>query len=148
MSRILRIVLLLIIAVLLLLGCAATVFGSQGDDKNTFVNLYKVDYNSFDSISIGLKEKLWGNIYGSLNLEPYGTNDDLKVQGGIIYLFPRNVLFFKFYGGIGAETLRDNGFNYDYILLGTHFLYFFSEMIYPWKNGVAPFYRYGLSFNY
>jgi hypothetical protein len=73
---------------------------------------------------------------------------DLEFQTGALYIIPKKILIFQFYGGAGLQFSRNTGYQYPYINLGTRFLFLFSEVIHPLRHGTQPRYRFGLSFSF
>lgn len=109
-----------------------------------FLNLY-----SFDGVfAPGLKYRIGNNFYATGNLEYSYSQRDTSLQIGGIYLIPHDVLFFRFYGGGGAEFSTKRGYRYPYLLMGTDFLIFFSEILYPWEPEAAPRVRSGISIEF
>lgn len=107
-----------------------------------FFSLYKVD----EAFAVGLKGRIHNNIYAAGNIEYHHGKRDLELRVGTVYLLPKEVLFFHFYGGIGAQFSRNEGYQYPYLSLGTNFLFFFSEVIHPLEREAAPGYRWGFNF--
>jgi DUF4097 and DUF4098 domain-containing protein YvlB len=109
-----------------------------------FLNLYKFN----DVFAPGLKYQIKNHFYITSNLEYSSLERDLHLQIGSIYLIPHKVLFFRFYGGGGVEFSNRDGYLYPYLLMGTDFLFFFSEVLYPWETETVPSFRNGFSIKF
>ena len=99
-------------------------------------------------MGVGLKQRLFDNVYLAGNLDYLSSVSDLEFQVGAIYVIPHKILIFRFYGGGGFQLSRNLGYQYPYVTLGTNFLFFFSEVIHPLNQGLEPKYRFGLSFKF
>lgn len=97
---------------------------------------------------VGLKHRLFRNIYASGHLDYLSASNDLEFQTGALYMIPKQILIFQFYGGAGVQFSRNTGYQYPYLTLGTRFLFFFSEVIHPLERNTDPRYRFGLSFSF
>jgi hypothetical protein len=95
--------------------------------------------------SLGLKARLFSNVYATGNLDYRESIDDLEFQAGAVYMFPRKILIFRLYTGGGYQFSRNEGYQYPYVTVGTQFLFLFSEVIYPMEDTSDPKYRFGLS---
>jgi len=116
----------------------------ESQAPGSFVNLYLLKGN----VAAGLKLQLFWNIYATGNVQYLDSADDLEFQAGAIYLFPHKILFFRLYGGGGVQMSRNEGYQYPYVVLGTDFLLFFSEVIHPLSKGMQPKFRAGFSFHF
>ena len=110
----------------------------------SFINLYTLDSH----IAAGLKERVFGRFYAQGNVQFRDASSDLEIQAGMSYLLPVKVLFFRFYGGAGLQFSRNEGYQYPYVSMGTDFLFFFSEALYPMQAGQSPQIRGGFSFHF
>lgn len=138
---------LIIVIIVTLTILAAEFLAAATHDSCTpgsFINLYKSNGN----IAAGLKQQVFRNIYASGNVQYFNSASDLELQAGAVYMLPHKVLFFRLYGGTGLQMSRNEGFQYPYIVLGTDFLFFFSEAIYPLKSELGPKFRGGFSFHF
>jgi hypothetical protein len=137
---------IVVIVILTILAAQLSLLGSSRYQQapGTFVNIYKIE----DSIAAGLKQQVGRNIYAAGNIEYRDSAGDLEFQGGAIYLLPHKVLFFRLYGGTGLQVSREEGLQYPFVVLGTDFLFFFSEVIHPLSSGMAPKFRGGFSFHF
>ncbi|NLY89977.1 MAG: hypothetical protein GX081_00010 [Firmicutes bacterium] len=148
MKKELRIPLLLLVIFLLLglapAGVSAGKNWDQDDYTIGFLQLYKTENN----VASGLKFRLWRDLYAGTNIEYYSSNRDTKLHLTGIYLLPHEFLFIKFYCGAGYRFSRKNIDEYPYLILGTHFGIFFSEVLYPWVDEAGPKTRFGLSFKF
>ena len=138
---------LIIVIIVTLTILAAELLAAATHDSRTpgsFINLYKSDGN----IAAGLKQQVFRNIYASGNVQYFNSASDLELQAGAVYMLPHKVLFFRLYGGTGLQMSRNKGFQYPYVMLGTDFLFFFSETIYPLKSELGPKFRGGFSFHF
>lgn len=98
--------------------------------------------------SLGLKHRLFSTIYITGNIDYRSTANDLEFQTGAVYLIPREFLIFRLYAGGGYQFSRNEGYKYPYLTIGTNFIFFFSEAVYPMESGLSPKYRFGLSFKF
>lgn len=98
--------------------------------------------------SLGLKHRLFSTIYITGNIDYRSTANDLEFQTGAVYLIPREFLIFRLYAGGGYQFSRNEGYQYPYLTVGTNFIFFFSEAVYPMESGLSPKYRFGLSFKF
>lgn len=139
-------ILLILFLFLLLMFCSTDIFARcQGDwSSRSLVNLYKIE----NKIAAGLKQHLFTNIYATANLEYRSEASDLEFQLGTVYFFPHKILFFRLYCGPGVQISRNEGYQYPYLVLGTNFLFFFSEVVHPLMNNMEPKFRGGLSFRF
>lgn len=110
----------------------------------SFLNIYKND----GIIAAGLKQHVFNQIYATTNIQYLDSASDLEFQAGAAYLFPYKILFFRLYGGTGLQMSRNEGFQYPYIVMGTDFLIFFSEVIHPLSSHMEPKFRAGFSFHF
>ena len=97
---------------------------------------------------VGFKQRLFRNVYASGQLDYLSSANDLEIQTGALYMIPRKLFIFQFYGGAGLQFSRNTGYQYPYINLGTRFLFLFSEVIHPLQRQASPKYRFGLSFSF
>jgi len=129
---------------------AAPAFASTSKDKDDytytagFLQLYKTEEN----LATGIKFHLFNDFYAGTNIEYYASNRDTKLHLTGIYLLPHEFLFFKFYGGAGYRFSRKNVDEYPYLLIGSHFWFLFSEVLYPWVDEAEPVVRFGLSLDF
>jgi hypothetical protein len=139
---------IILIAVTTILAVWVAALGYSGAPRTwtpgSFINLYAIDGH----IAAGLKERLFGRFYAQANVQYQETSADLEMQAGLSYLLPVKVLFFRFYGGTGFQFSRNRGYQYPYLSMGTDFLFFFSEVIYPMRTGLSPQVRGGFSFHF
>lgn len=98
--------------------------------------------------SLGLKLRLFSNVYATGNLDYRDSTNDLEFQTGAVYLIPRKIIIFRLYAGGGYQFSRNEGYQYPYLTVGTNFIFLFSEAIYPMESGLDPKYRFGLSFKF
>jgi len=98
--------------------------------------------------SLGLKARLFSNVYATGNMDYRESVDDLEFQAGAVYMFPAKILIFRLYAGGGYQLSRNDGYQYPYVTVGTHFLFLFSEVIYPMEAATDPKYRFGLSIKF
>lgn len=97
---------------------------------------------------VGFKQRLFRNVYASGQLDYISSSNDLEIQTGALYMIPRKIFIFQFYGGAGLQFSRNTGYQYPYLNLGTRFLFLFSEVIHPLERQATPKYRFGLSFSF
>ena len=97
---------------------------------------------------VGFKQRLFNNVYATGHLDYLSSSSDLEFQTGALYVLPRKFIIFRFYGGGGIQFSRNMGYQYPYLTLGTHFLFFFSEVVHPLERYSTPKYRLGLSFSF
>jgi hypothetical protein len=117
---------------------------SKSGSPSGFLQLYKTE----DNLSCALKFRLLSDLYGGTNIEYFASDLDTKIHLGAVYLLPHEFLFFRFYGGVGYQFSRNNGGEFSYLVLGSHYLFLFSEVLYPWEIEEEPLVRFGLSFKY
>lgn len=98
--------------------------------------------------SLGLKARLFSNVYATGNMDYRESVDDLEFQAGAVYMFPAKILIFRLYAGGGYQFSRNDGYQYPYVTVGTNFLFLFSEVIYPMEAATDPKYRFGLSIKF
>jgi hypothetical protein len=98
--------------------------------------------------SLGLKARLFSNVYATGNMDYRESVDDLEFQAGAVVLFPAKILIFRLYAGGGYQFSRNDGYQYPYVTVGTNFLFLFSEVIYPMEAATDPKYRFGLSIKF
>jgi hypothetical protein len=141
-----KLIFIVLILLLFLLLTGASVFARHDDLRppSSFINLYRIDHK----IAAGLKQHVLTHIYATGNLEYRSEASDLELQFGTVYLLPQKILFFRLYGGTGLQFSRNEGYQYPYLVLGTHFLFFFSEVIHPWHGKMEPKFRGGFSFHF
>ncbi|MGQ9780319.1 MAG: hypothetical protein ACUVRM_10700 [Bacillota bacterium] len=137
-----KLLVLLAAGVFFLLGATAAL--AEEPAPQMFLHLYEVE----EAKAVGLQTRLAENLYGTLNIEYHEAANDLELRAGVAYLLPYRVLFFSFYGGVGLEFSRNEGYRYPYLALGTNFLFLFSEVVYPLEKEERPKYRSGLSFKF
>jgi len=99
-------------------------------------------------VNIGYKHRLFDNVYAATNLDYRRSKTDLELQAGAVYLIPRKILIFTFYGGGGIQFSRNEGYQYPYVTVGTNFLFLFTEIIHPLERKTEPKYRFGFSFKF
>lgn len=141
-----KLIVILILVFLFVLFGATGIFARQGTHSipGSFINIYKIDSN----VAAGLKHRFHRNLYATTNIEYRSPINDLQFQVGAVYLLPQKILFFRLYGGTGLQVSRNEGFQYPYVVLGTHFLVFFSEVVHPWTSRTDAKFRGGFSFKF
>jgi hypothetical protein len=97
---------------------------------------------------VGFKQRLFRNVYASGQLDYISSVNDLEIQTGALYMIPRKIFIFQFYGGAGLQFSRNSGYQYPYLNFGTRFLFLFSEVFHPLERQATPKYRFGLSFSF
>lgn len=102
----------------------------------------------FKPASLGAKFLIAKNVYATGNIDYRDSTEDLELQGGAVYFFPAKFLIFKLYAGGGYQFSRNEGFQYPYVSVGTNFLFLFTEIVYPMKNGLDTKYRGGFSIKF
>lgn len=108
------------------------------------LNLYYVDRK----LMPGLKYRLKEDLYATGNIDYSYQEWALRMQLGAIYYLPHDFFLLSFYGGGGVQFSAQNGYQYPYVVLGSDFLFFFGEIIYPWEINYSPSTRCGFSFNF
>lgn len=116
----------------------------KADSTGGFLQLYTTEKN----IATGIKFRLFSDFFTGTNIEYFSSNRDTKLHLTGIYLLPHEFLCFKFYGGAGYRFSRKNIDEYPYLILGTHFGIFFSEVLYPWVDEAGPETRFGFGFSF
>jgi len=137
-------IIIILIVVLMLLTQITLLAHQQHQAPASFLNLYKND----GTIAAGLKQYVIKRIYATANIQYLDSATDLEFQAGAAYLLPYKILFFRLYGGTGLQMSRNEGFQYPYVMLGTDFLFFFSEVIHPLSPHMEPKFRAGFSFHF
>lgn len=99
-------------------------------------------------VSFGYKLRLFNNFYATGNMDYQKSTSDLEFQAGAVYLFPVKIIIFRFYAGGGYQLSRNEGYQYPYVMVGTNFIFLFSEVIYPMETRMDPKYRFGLSIKF
>ena len=99
-------------------------------------------------LSLGCQHHLGKRFYATADVDYLGSEKDLEMRTGAVLAFPVKILFFHFYGGGGVQFSRDQGYQYPYLSIGTRFLFFYSELIHPWREKMSPSYRFGFSFSF
>jgi hypothetical protein len=102
----------------------------------------------FKPTSLGLKARVFSHFYLTGNLDYRESVDDLEFHAGAVYMFPVKILIFRLYAGGGYQFSRNYGYQYPYVTVGTHFMFLFSEVVYPMETAVDPKYRFGLSIKF
>jgi hypothetical protein len=129
--------------VLLLLMTSVDLFGHKGRSRPS------EHYLTFTFVvnpsGLGYKHHLANNLYLSGDVDYRHENADLLFRTGGAYFFPVKILIFHFYGGGGAQFSRNVGYQYPYVVVGTHFLFFYTEMIHALESHTSPEYRFGFS---
>jgi hypothetical protein len=97
---------------------------------------------------IGLQHRVYNNIYATGNLDYIKSDKDLTFQAGAVYLIPKKILIFQFYGGTGFQFSRNHGYDYPYIRVGTNILFLFTEVIHPLRSHEEPNYRCGFNIKF
>ena len=147
MKKSYRLSMVLLVALLLIGGTPLLASAATGQKKaspNGFLQLYETEAN----LSCALKFRLWSSLYAGTNIEYYSSAQDMKLHLGAVWFLPHEFLFFRFYGGGGYQYSRRNGTDFSYLVLGSHFLFLFSEVLYPWEIETEPLMRFGFSFKY
>ena len=96
-------------------------------------------------LDIGYQHRLVDNLYGTVNLDYQGSDSDLLFRTGAVYLIPRKIIIFRFYGGGVLQYSRNFGYDYPYLTVGTRFLFLFTEIIHPIESRAKPEYKFGFS---
>jgi len=63
-------------------------------------------------------------------------------------MIPRQILFFRLYGGSGMEYSRDRMTLKPYLLVGARFSIFHVDRTYPLERDSEPASRFGFSFSF
>jgi len=92
---------------------------------------------------IGYKQHLGKNMYATGDMIYQHDQNDLLFRLGGAYYIPVKVLFFRFYGSAGYQFARNNGNEYAYAAVGTHFWFLYTEILHPIQSRAAPEYRLG-----
>ena len=92
---------------------------------------------------IGYKHHLGVNLYATGDMIYQHDQNDLLFRAGGAYYIPVKVLFFRFYGSMGYQFARNNGNEYAYAAVGTHFWFLYTEILHPIQSQATPEYRLG-----
>jgi hypothetical protein len=138
---------LISILILLIISVSSTEILARSHSNSSSKNYLTVSW-FFKPASLGAKFRVANNVYATGNIDYRDSTEDLELQGGAVYLFPAKFLIFKLYAGGGYQFSRNEGFQYPYVSVGTNFLFLFTEVVYPMKNGLNPKYRAGFSIKF
>lgn len=141
-------VLLFTLVIFIFIGITPTLVFAEAAYKSWSPSGFLQFYETEDNLACALKFRLLGEVYGGTNIEYFVSDLDTKIHLGAVYLLPHEFLFFRFYGGAGYQYSRNNGGEFSYLVLGSHYLFLFSEVLYPWEIEKEPLIRFGLSFKY
>lgn len=97
---------------------------------------------------IGYMHHFGKNFYFLGNLDYRHEYSDLEFRAGGAYLFPVKILIFRFYSGAGMQFSRNDGYQYPFVMIGTKFLFLYTEMYHPMEKGLSPEYRAGISIKF
>lgn len=136
-----------LLGVLIFLICASGAF-ARSHHRNYSPKNYLTFSWFLKPASLGLKHRLFSNVYATGNLDYRNSSNDLEFQAGAVYLIPRKIIIFRLYAGGGYQFSRNEGYQYPYVTVGTNFIFLFSEIIYPMRNGMDSKYRFGFSFKF
>jgi hypothetical protein len=131
------------VIVLLLLVSSVDLFGHKRRSRPA--NHYLTFTFVVNPSGLGYKHHLAKNLYFMGDLDYRHDRADLLFRTGGAYFFPVKILLFHFYGGGGAQFSRNTGYQFPYVVVGTHFLFFYTEMIHAIESRATPEYRFGFS---
>ena len=107
------------------------------------------NYLTFSSVfsppQLGYKHHLGKNLYATGDMLFRDEQNNLRFRVGGAYHIPVKVLFFRFYAASGYQFSRDNGNQFPYVAVGTHFWFLFTEVAHPLESRADPEYRLGFS---
>lgn len=106
------------------------------------LNIYKTED---DYISAGLKHLYKEGIYFGGNIE-YQKNNGVDLEVNSVYMIP-NIFIFDFYGGGGISLNLIHKELNPYLVLGSQFIFLFSETKYYLSNEEVEF-RNGFKFEF
>ncbi len=141
-----KLILIVILTILIISISSSEIFAKSYHDSS--LKNYLTFSWFFSPASLGTKLRIANNVYATGNIDYRKSTRDFEIQAGAVYLFPPKILIFKFYTGGGYQFSRNEGVQYPYVSVGTNFLFFFSEVIYPMRSGLDPKYRVGFSFKF
>lgn len=111
---------------LCLVSLAVMAFGSVAlAEQRAHVDFY----GSRSSAGIGAGQVIVGDLMGRVNIDNLGTSD-LSMSGSVVYVIPRKFIIFEYYGGGGIDVRPATEEFGTHIVLGSRFLWFFSEAEY------------------
>jgi hypothetical protein len=138
-----------LMGLLILSFCAADTFAGHRRSRAYRSPDNFVTFSGFiNPLSLGYQHRLSGNLFLTGNMEYVRSDTDLLFRGGAVYMLPRKILFFRFYGGGGVELSRNHGYLYPYVMAGTKFFFLYAEIIHPMQSNSSPNYRLGFSFSF
>lgn len=135
-----------LLVMLVLFLCVDTVSAKtgrhRGDDNYLNVSFL------INPAGIGYMHHFGKNLYFLGNIDYRNEYSDLQFRTGGAYLFPVKVLIFRFYSGAGVQFSRNDGYQYPFVMIGTKFLFLYTEMLHPMEKGRSPEYRAGISIKF
>ncbi len=98
--------------------------------------------------ALGYKHHLGKNLYATGDVLYQEEHSDLLIRVGGAYFVPVKILFFRLYASGGYQFSRNDGYQFPYAGVGTHFWIFFTEVIHPFQSRATPEYRLGFSIRF
>ena len=129
--------------------CAVGSFAERRGPRSFQSKNHFVSFSFFiNPVSLGYKHRLEGNMFLTGDMDYVSSDSDLRFRIGAAYVMPRKILIFRLYGGGGIEMSRNRGYRHPYVVVGTKFLFLYTEIIHPLRSHSSPTYRFGFSFTF
>ncbi len=134
-------------AAILLILCSSVPAEAHGRDRQTAPHYLTFSF-VINPSSLGYKHHLGKNLYATGDVIYQEDHSDLLFRAGGAYYIPVKILFFRLYAAGGYQFSRNDGYQFPYAGVGTHFWIFFTEVIHPIQSRAAPEYRLGFSIRF
>lgn len=138
-----RLIALSFVMIMLFLAASAPL-SARHRESDTYLTL-SFFINPFH---VGVKHKIFDNVYAVGNMDYVRSRSDLEFQVGAVYMIPRKILIFRFYVGPGFQISRNESFQYPFVTVGTKVWILFWEMNHPLRERLSPQYRFGMAFRF
>lgn len=142
-ERMKKIVVIAMMVILFLFLSESLTFARSQPSKNYLTLSFFINPSG-----AGYKHRVAKNLYLTGNLDYRRSIKDLECQAGAAYFIPKKILIFRFYGAAGLQFSRNDGYQYPYITIGSHFFFLYADICHRLQNRLSPKYRFGLSFSF
>jgi hypothetical protein len=132
------------ISVLLILGSVMPA-SAHGPRTYSPAKNYLTFSSVFSPSQLGYKHHLGKNLYATGDMLFENEQNSLRFRVGGAYHIPVKILFFRLYAASGYQFSRDNGNQFPYVAVGSHFWFLFTEVAHPLESRADPEYRLGFS---